>query len=69
VLLVDRHSSATQLSDPLFVNVRANDFVPRFGETCACHKPDIATPNDGETQSILQLRILYFRTRSRTKQS
>src|ERR1700682_3752739 len=43
VVLVDRHASRLELGDPLLINVRANDLVARFGETCAGHQPDVTT--------------------------
>src|SRR5258708_35922465 len=52
VMLVDRHASRLKLRDPLLINVRANDIMPRFGETCAGHQADVTTSDYRETQGI-----------------
>src|SRR6266436_7449407 len=51
VLLKDRYASRLEPRDPLLINVRKNDLMPRFGETCAGHQANITTSNYRETQS------------------
>src|SRR6266851_9679405 len=51
VLLKDRYASGLEPRDPLLINVRKNDLMPRFGETCAGHQANITTSNYRETQS------------------
>src|SRR5712691_661207 len=46
VLFVDGDASGVELGDALAVNVRANHFVARFGETGSRDQPYVSTTND-----------------------
>jgi len=46
VLFVDGDATAVEFGDALAVNVRANHFVARFGETGSRDQPYVSTTND-----------------------
>jgi len=43
VPLEDRDAAALQMSDALFIDIRADYIVPRFGETRTGDKSNVAT--------------------------
>jgi hypothetical protein len=50
--LVNRHDAGLELRDALSVDVRADDIVPRLGQTRAGYQANIATTNYRKIQGV-----------------
>src|SRR6266852_7100841 len=50
-MFVDRHPARLQLRDSLLINVRTNNLVPRFRETCTGHQTDVTTSDYRDMQA------------------